>query len=85
MDSLGYRVTFLLFAGNDHDSIHAIELLDKIEISGSNILADHTYGVQSIRAYISMHGASYVIPPQNNIPKSWPVDWHLLIVHTYNS
>ena len=29
-----------LSAGNDDESIHAVELLEKIEISGSNGLAD---------------------------------------------
>ena len=57
VDGLGNPVTFLLSAGNDHDSIHAIELLDKVKISGSNMLADRAYEAQVIRAYISKHGA----------------------------
>lgn len=67
----------LLSAGNDHDSIHAIELLERIEISGSNVLADRAYGAEKIRAYISERGASYVIPPQSNVSQPWPVDWWL--------
>ena len=70
-------MTFLLYAGNGHDSIHAIELPDKLEISGSNVLADRAYGAQAIRDHISEDGASYVIPPQSNIAEPWPVDWHL--------
>ena len=77
VDGLGNPVIFLLSAGNDHDSIHAIELLDKIGISGSNVLADRAYGAKAIRDYISEHGASYVIPPQSNITEPWPVDWYL--------
>ena len=77
VDGLGNPVTFLLSAGNDHDSIHAIELLDKVKISGSNVLADRAYGAQVVRAYISEHGASYVISPRSNISEPWPVDWHL--------
>ena len=77
VDCLGNPVIFLLSAGNDHDSIHAIELLDKIGISGSNVLADRAYGAKAIRDYISEHGASYVIPPQSNITEPWPVDWYL--------
>ena len=52
------------------------ELPKKVEISGSNVLAD--------RAYISEQGARYVIPPQMNVSDSWPVDgclykgWHLV-------
>ena len=32
VDGLGNPVEFMLSAGNDHDAIHAVELLEKIEI-----------------------------------------------------
>ena len=64
VDGLGNPVEFLLSAGNDHDSVHAVELLEQVKITGSNILADRAYGAQAIREYISERGASYVIPPQ---------------------
>ena len=72
VDGLGNPVEFLLSAGNDHDSVHAVELLEKVEIRGSSVLAD-----RAIRQYISEHGASYVILPQSNVSDSWPVDWNL--------
>ena len=62
VDGLGNPVEFLLSAGNDHDSVHAMELLEKVQICGSNVLADRAYGARTIREYISEHGASYVIP-----------------------
>ena len=77
MDGLGNPVEFMLSAWKDHDSIYTIELLEKIEISGSNVLADRAYGAKAIRAYISEQEASYVIPPQSNVSKPWPVDWWL--------
>ena len=77
MDGLGNPVEFMLSAGNDHNSAHAVELLGKIEISGSNILADRAYGPKTIRTYISEQGAYYVIPPQSNVSEPWPVDWWL--------
>ena len=77
VDGLGYPVEFMLSAGNDHDSVHAVELLEKVEISGSNVLADRACGAKAIRAYISEQGAGYVIPPQSNISEPWPVDWWL--------
>ena len=52
VDGLGNPVEFMLSAGNDHNSAHAVELLGKIEISGSNILADRAYGPKTIRTYI---------------------------------
>ena len=77
VDGLGNPVEFLLSAGNDHDSVHAVELLEKVRIRGSAVLADRAYGARAIREYISAHGASYVIPPQSNVSNPWPVDWHL--------
>ena len=77
VDGLGNPMEFMLSAGNDHDSTHAIEILERIEISGSSVLADRAYGAKKIRAYISEHGANYVIPPQRNVSQPWPVDWWL--------
>lgn len=48
VEGLGNSVPVLLSAGNDHNFLYAIELLDKVEISGSNVLADRAYGVQTI-------------------------------------
>ena len=62
VDGLGNPVEFLLSPGNDHDSVHAIELLKQTEISGSNVLADRAYGTEAIRTYIEQSGASYTIP-----------------------
>ena len=77
VDGLGNPVEFMLSAGNDHDSVHAVELLKKVETSGSNVLADRAYGARTIQAYILEQGASYVIPPQSNVSDPWPVDWCL--------
>ena len=63
VDGLGNPVEFLLSAGNDHDSVYAVELLKKVRIGGSAVLADRAYGARTIREYLSAHGASYVIPP----------------------
>ena len=51
----------MLSAGNDHDSVHAVALLENVDISSSNILADRAYGAKTIRVYISEQGASYVL------------------------
>ncbi len=77
VDGLGNPIEFMLSAGNDHDSVHAVELLEKVEISGSNASADQAYEAKTIRAYISEQGTSYVIPPQSNVSNPWPIDWWL--------
>ena len=38
VDGLGNPVEFLISAGNDADSKHAIDLLKKVDITKSNIL-----------------------------------------------
>ena len=39
VDGLGNPIAFLLSPGNDHDSVHALGVLDSIEIKGSNVIA----------------------------------------------
>lgn len=65
----------MLSKGNDHDSIHAIELLSQTDISKSNILGDKAYGTKDIRTYITEQGACYTIPPKDNNPNPWECDW----------
>ena len=74
VDGLGNPVKFLLSAGNDNDCVHAVELLENVELRGSNVLADRAYGARSIWEYISKHGMHYVIPPQSNVSNPWPLD-----------
>ena len=77
VDGLGNPVDFLLSPGNDADCTHAIELLSKVDIAGSNILGDRAYGSEEIRYYITESRAVYTIPPKSNIKEPWPVDWWL--------
>lgn len=77
VDGLGNPVVFFLPPGNDNDSIHAIELMDRIDITGSNLLGDKAYGTNEILTYISDHGATAVIPPKCNVKEPWPVDYFL--------
>ena len=58
VDGLGNPLNFLLSPGNDHDSKHAIPLLDTIDIKGSNIIGDKAYGAKVIRDYIAGRVAS---------------------------
>ena len=76
VDGLGNPLAFLLSSGNDHDSVHAIPLLEKIKITGCNILGDKAYGAKKIRDYISSQKARYTIPPRENCPDPWSVDWY---------
>jgi len=77
VDGLGNPVAFLLSPGNDGDSTHAIELMNKTDITGSNLLADKAYGTKEILAYIRDHEATVVIPPKSNAKEPWPIDYCL--------
>lgn len=77
MGGLENPVTFLLFAGNDHYSIYAINLLKTFDFAGNNVLADRAYGIQAIRDYISEYGTRCTTHLQSNISNPWPVDWDL--------
>ena len=55
-DGLGNPIAFLLSPGSDHDSTHAIELLNMTDIEGSNLLGDKAYGTKEILAYIGNMG-----------------------------
>ena len=76
VDGLGNPISFLLSAGNEHDSKHAIPLLRQVELKGSNILGDRAYNAKEIRDYIIAHQASYTIPPKKNNPNPWTLDCH---------
>ena len=52
VDGLGNPVAFLLSPGNGNDSTHAIEVMSRADITGSNLLGDKAYGTKDILAYI---------------------------------
>ena len=54
-----------------------LELMNKIDIEGSNVLGDKAYGTKEIRTYIKEHGAVVVIPPKSNTKDPWEVDYCL--------
>lgn len=67
---------FLLTSGNVHDSKVAVELLSRLDLSNSNILADKAYGSAQILDYIQREDGEYTIPPKSNIARPWFCDWH---------
>ena len=79
VDGLGNNIHFALTAGNEHDCVYALDLLSKVDIEGSNILADKAYGSLKIREYITSQKASYTIPPKSNTKEQWEYDNQLYI------
>ncbi len=68
---------FLLTAGNVHDSTVAVELLSRLDLSESNVLADKAYGTNQILDYIQREDGEYTIPPKSNAVRPWKCDWHI--------
>lgn len=77
VDALGNPLRFLLSAGQDHDAVHAVDLLEQVDISASNVLGDKAYGTHKVLGHIAQQGASSTIPPKSNSRKPWLVDWNL--------
>ena len=76
---MGSPIYFALTAGSEHDCVCALDLLSKVNIEGSNILADKVYGSLKIREYITFQKASYTIPPKSNAKEQWEYDKWLYI------
>ena len=76
---MGNPIYFALTAGNEHDCVHALDLLSQVEIEGSNILADKAYGSSKIREYIAFQKVSYTIPTKSNAKEQWEYDNRLYI------
>lgn len=76
-DALGNPLEFLLTSGNVHDSTVAVDLLSRLDLSKSNILADKAYGTNRILDYIQREDGEYTIPPKINTVNPWYCDWHI--------
>lgn len=66
VDGLGNPVRFLLSGGQVHDSKMAADILSRLDILESNIIADKAYGTSEVRKYITEHNAEYTITPKSN-------------------
>lgn len=76
-DALGNLLEFLLTSGNVHDSTVAVELLSRLDLTDSNVLADKAYGTNQILNYIQSADSEYTIPTKSNTVRSWHCDWHI--------
>jgi len=77
VDGLGNPVRLSLSQGNTHDCTMAIKVLSGLNLEGSVVLGDKAYGSAAIRSFITSEGASYCIPPQENISDPWNCDFFL--------
>lgn len=65
----------MLSEGQKHDSQYAVEILSKLNIEGSNILADKGYDSDEIAGYILKNDAIPTIPSKSNRKVQRKCDW----------
>lgn len=70
VNSRGVPVIQSLCAGNRKDFDEAIPLLGQLP----DLEGDRAYGTKMIRAYLTMRGAAYTIPPTKNLREPWVYD-----------
>lgn len=76
-DALGNPLEFYLTAGNVNDSEVGVELLSRLDLSKSNVLADKAYGTKKILDHIQRADGEYTIPPKRNAVRPWRYDEHI--------
>ncbi|AKP63585.1 transposase [Levilactobacillus koreensis] len=77
VDGLGNPVRFLLTGGQVHDSRAAKTLLESLDLSDSNVIADKAYGTTELRQYITAESGTYTIPPKENAKNKWDCDYYV--------
>lgn len=55
----------------------AVDLLSRLDLTDSNVLADKAYGTNQILNYIQSVDGEYTIPPKSNTVRPWLCDWHI--------
>ena len=55
----------------------AVELLSRLDLTDSNVLADKAYVTNQILNYIQSADGEYTIPPKSNTVRPWLCDWHI--------
>ncbi len=65
----------MLSEGQEHDSKYAINILENLEIEGSNILGDKGYDSGEIIDYIHRNKAFATIPSKSNRKVKRECDW----------
>ena len=64
MDAYGYPVYFMISEGQRNDINYALPLLEHVNTTGSNVLADRGYDSNKLLDYVYDHGGEPTIPPE---------------------
>jgi hypothetical protein len=82
VDSNGNPIQFLIHDGTTHDMKVAPALVDKIELTDTDVLsADNEYDSKALREQIERTSTKANIPKKSNtLSNNHYMDWHLYII-----
>lgn len=76
-DALGNPLHLMFSQGQEADCDYAIPLLERVPVSGNNVLADKGYDNNMILDYLYDRDAWPTIPPKSNRTMPLRCDWWL--------
>ena len=77
MDAYGYPVYFMISEGQRNDIKYALPLLEHVNTTGSNVLADRRYDSNKLLDYVYDHGGEPTIPSRKGAKFDRHCDWWL--------
>ena len=77
MDAYGYPVYFMISEGQRNDINYALPLLEHVNTTGSNVLADQGYDSNKLLDYVYDYGGEPTIPSRKEAKFDRHCDWCL--------
>ena len=77
MDAYGYPVYFMISEGQRNDINYALPLLEHVNTTGSNVLADQGYDSNKLLDYVYDYGGEPTIPSRKEAKFDRYCDWWL--------
>ena len=77
MDAYGYPVYFMISEGQRNDINYALPLLEHVNTTESNVLADRGYDSNKLLNYVYDHGGEPTIPSKKGAKFDRHCDWWL--------
>ncbi|WP_407669171.1 transposase [Paenibacillus algicola] len=77
VDALGCPLSIVLSPGNTHDGVIGYEMLQNLDLTNKQVIADRGYDTNQILDLLKEQQATSVIQPKKNRVKQRKCDWWL--------